>query len=189
MENRSVYQDLLYLQENFKSKKDQRNDFGKYNYRSLETMLPDLKPLLKEINCVLLFNEELLGECGYMKCTVTLQRADGSACVKTSTIIKMDDSLKGLSYGQMTGASLSYARKYALCGLLAVCEDKDLDSYNFKSQPQQTFPQDITEKINACSTLSELSTLWGDLTNEEKNNARIKARFSAKKKLLKEKNM
>lgn len=186
MENKSIYEDLLYLQQNFKSKKDNYNGFGKYNYRNIENILTDLKPLLKEIGCVIIFNEELDGQCDYLKVTCTLQRSDGSSMIKNTSIVKIDTQLKGMSQSQMTGSAITYGRKYCLCGLLAI-DDGSQDPDSLDNRPQQTYSQDITEKINACSTLSELSTLWDNLPNEQKINARVKAKFTAKKEILKKK--
>ena len=42
----NIYEKLLVIQKGLKAPKNQRNDFGKYNYRSCEDILESVKPLL-----------------------------------------------------------------------------------------------------------------------------------------------
>ena len=39
---------LMDIQQTFRAKKDQRNDFGGFNYRNVEVMLTELKPILAD---------------------------------------------------------------------------------------------------------------------------------------------
>ena len=67
----SIYKKLFELQQEFKSKKDSFNTFGKYSYRNAEAMLTTLKPMLNEKELILIFKEELVND-SFMKSTARL---------------------------------------------------------------------------------------------------------------------
>ena len=120
---------LAEIQMAFRSTKDQRNDFGGFNYRNIEVMLTDLKPILAEKGCCITFNDEVIGHDGwfYVEATATLHTPDGDISCKASAREQM--TKKGMDAAQITGSCSTYARKYALCGLLAVDDgSKDPDA-------------------------------------------------------------
>ena len=47
------------IQLELKAPKNQRNNFGKYNYRSCEDILEAVKPLLAKYNCTLTVSDEI----------------------------------------------------------------------------------------------------------------------------------
>lgn len=178
-----IYKKLFDLQQSFKSVKDCRNNFGNYNYRNAEQMLSTLKPMLNEKGLVLLFKEELV-DCGYMKCTATLiDMVDGEK-VETSSIAKIDTELKGMSYSQMSGCTISYLRKYTMGGLFSVDDGKDPDSLE-PQQPKKTKEKyiSIIDEINECNSKEELKALWTRLGNYTKNET-IKKAFTERKEML-----
>lgn len=124
---------LLKIQQELKAPKNQRNDFGKYNYRSCEDILEAVKPLLKENNLILTLNDELvqIGERYYIKATATLTDVNEPADKITNTAYaREEETKKGMDGSQITGASSSYARKYALNGLFLIDDVKDSDATN-----------------------------------------------------------
>ena len=50
---------LQKIQAELKAPKNQRNNFGKYNYRSCEDILEAVKPLLNKYNCTLTVSDEI----------------------------------------------------------------------------------------------------------------------------------
>ena len=118
---------LAKIQSELKAPKGQYNSFGKYKYRSCEDVTEAVKPLLKEHNCVLLLSDELvnIGERYYIKATVTLD--SGSGHISVTGYAREEENKKGMDGAQITGAASSYARKYALNGLLAIDDTKDAD--------------------------------------------------------------
>ena len=129
---------LFKIQQEFKSNKNLVNDFGKFNYRNLETMLGDLKPILNKYRCIILFNDDIvnIGNFNYIKSTVTLSSIDLNDNISSTAFAREDETRAGMSAGQMTGCGSSYSRKYALCGLLSVNEEKDLDSFDNRPKKQ-----------------------------------------------------
>ena len=121
---------LLKIQEQLKAPKNQRNDFGKYNYRSCEDIFEAVKPLLKENKITLRLTDELVqvGERYYIKATAIL--TDGVEIIENTAYAREEENKKGMDGSQITGASSTYARKYALNGLFLIDDVKDSDATN-----------------------------------------------------------
>ena len=123
--------ELFEIQQRLISNKANFNEFGKFNYRSLENILADVKPLLNELRCTITFTDDmvLIGERYYVKSTVTLENESGEK-KEAVAFAREDASRPGMSESQVTGTASSYARKYAICSLLAINEEQDPDSMN-----------------------------------------------------------
>lgn len=123
--------ELFKIQLDLKAPKWQTNHFWKYKYRSCEDILESVKPLLKENECTLrLFDEIILiWERYYVKATAVLMNKEW-VCIETTAYAREEESKKGMDWSQITGASSSYARKYALNGLFAIDDTKDSDWTN-----------------------------------------------------------
>ena len=121
--------ELFELQQRLVATKTNWNEFSSFSYRSLEDILMKAKPLLNELKCVIKLNDEmvLLGDRFYVKSTATLQNEKGETETATGWAREPLD-LKGMSAPQVTGTASSYARKYALASLLAIDDNKDVDS-------------------------------------------------------------
>ena len=126
----SIYEKLLSVQFHLKAPKNQRNDFGKYNYRSCEDILEAVKPQLASAKATLTISDELvlIGERYYVKATATLHDAEGSESISNTAYAREEADKKGMDGSQITGAASSYARKYALNGLFCIDDTKDADS-------------------------------------------------------------
>lgn len=122
---------LIKIQSDLKAPKGQYNDFGKYHYRSCEDILEAVKPLLKELNVSLTLSDEIVnvGDRYYIKAIATL--ANNESNITVTAYAREEESKKGMDSMQLTGATSSYARKYALNGLFAIDDTKDSDDPNF----------------------------------------------------------
>ena len=182
----SIYKKLFELQQEFKSKKDSFNTFGKYSYRNAEAMLATLKPMLNEKGLILIFKEELVND-SFMKSTARLIEVETGEEISTECVTAIDLDLKGMSSAQSTGATISYLRKYLMGGLFAVDEGKDADSMyttNF-NKPKTTEDKinNILNQILECQTIEELTDLWKQIEKKKKNEI-IKATFTSKKQMI-----
>ena len=123
---------LLGIQSNLKAPKDLFNKFGSYKYRSCESILEQTKPHLIENGCTLLLTDELvlIGERYYIKATATLVDTDSGESISVTAYAREEETKKGMDSSQITGSSSSYARKYALNGLLLIDDTKDADATN-----------------------------------------------------------
>ena len=119
---------LCRIQAALKAPKNQRNEFGKYNYRSCEDILEAVKPLLAQEGLALTISDsiEMIGTRVYVKATATL--TDGEKEIVTSAYAREADTKKGMDESQITGAASSYARKYTLNGLFCIDDTKDADT-------------------------------------------------------------
>ncbi len=120
--------ELFEIQQRLISNKGNFNEFGKFSYRSLENILADVKPLLGELKCTITFTDDmvLMGERYYVKSTVTLENENGEK-KEAVAFAREDESRAGMCESQVTGTASSYARKYAICSLLAINEEQDPD--------------------------------------------------------------
>ena len=127
--------ELFEIQQRLVSNKANFNEFGKFNYRSLENILADVKPLLNELRCTITFTDDmvLMGERYYVKSTVTLENESGEK-KEAVAFAREDASRPGMSESQVTGTASSYARKYAICSLLAINEEQDPDGMDNNTQ-------------------------------------------------------
>lgn len=150
------------IQHKLKAPKGQYNSFGKYNYRSCEDILEGVKPLLKEHNLALLIDDEIvqIGERYYVKATAKI--TDGRESVSATAYAREPDTKKGMDESQITGATSSYARKYALNALLCIDDTKDADTMDNSKKPvQQT-----QETVYNWQTLKARAT-QGGISEEE----------------------
>lgn len=130
---------LMNIQQELKAPKGQYNSFGKYSYRSCEDILEAVKPLLKKEKVVLTISDELqyIGNRYYIKATATLIDTESEATISNSAYAREEETKKGMDGSQITGASSSYARKYALNGLFGIDDNKDSDTTNISSKEDE----------------------------------------------------
>lgn len=124
---------LMIIQASLKAPKNQRNAFGNYNYRSCEDILEAVKPLLYETKTTLTISDEMVEVGGriYVKATATLKDAETWEIIESNTAYAREsESKKGMDDSQITWATSSYARKYALNGLFCIDDVKDADATN-----------------------------------------------------------
>ena len=128
-----IYEKINKIQVELKATKDNRNEFGKYNYRSAEDIYNALKPFLKEDKLILLFDEKIRIENEREILTSTIEIIDVENPVEKIT--KSIDVIvakpkNGNDLTQTTGVSISYARKYLMCGAFTIDNEKDNDAIN-----------------------------------------------------------
>jgi len=127
-----IYAKLAAIQAALKAPKTQFNKFGGYKYRKSEDILEAAKPLTNEQGCTLTCTDELqlIGDRYYIKATATLTCIEDGSSVSTTAYAREEEEKKGMDGSQVTGASSSYARKYALNGLLCIDDTADSDTTN-----------------------------------------------------------
>lgn len=138
---------LINIQQELKAPKNQHNDFGNYYYRSCEDILEAVKPLLKANDLVMRITDELIqvGERYYVKATVIL--TDGKETIENVAYAREEETKKGMDGSQITGASSSYARKYALNGLFLIDDVKDSDTTNVGNTNVEPTLEDVEKYV------------------------------------------
>lgn len=152
----SVYEKLLDVQNELKAPKSQYNKFGNYNYRNCEDILEAAKPICKKHKAVVFLSDKLVmnGERHYIEATATFIDVETNETIEVTAYAREEESKKGMDSSQVTGASSSYARKYALNGLFDVDDTKDSDFTNTKdSQTTAEVQRNYQSEINTYSTL------------------------------------
>ena len=140
----NVYEKLANVQSALKAPKGQYNSFGKYKYRSCEDIVESVKPLLKQNGLLLTLNDELVlvGDRFYVKATATIIDTAEGKSISVCAYAREEETKKGMDGSQVTGASSSYARKYALNGIFAIDDTKDSDSTNTGDEQPKDHPKD-----------------------------------------------
>lgn len=131
----TIYEKLKIIQTKLKAPKGQYNSFGKYHYRSLEDITEAIKPLLDETGATLTISDEIIqiGDRYYVKATATLYDIGSNENISVTAFARESETKKGMDESQITGATSSYARKYALNGLFAIDDTKDTDTEEYQS--------------------------------------------------------
>ena len=131
-----MFKRLSALQAELKAPKGQFNKFGNYNYRSCEDILEAVKPLLVKHNLALTVSDtiEQVNDRYYVKATATIHDPDSDKSIASTAYAREPLDVKGMSDSQITGAASSYARKYALNGLLLIDDTKDVDSNEARNE-------------------------------------------------------
>ena len=143
----NVYEKLMNIQANLKAPKGQYNSFGKYSYRNAEDILEALKPLLKDYKATVTLKDDLLliGDRYYLQATATFTDIESGENVVVTSLAREEETKKGYDVSQLTGSTSSYARKYALNGLMLIDNSElDPDSIN-------TFEKESNTQIKSLS--------------------------------------
>ena len=143
---------LMHIQNELKAPKNLRNNFGGYNYRNAESILEALKPLLDKYGATVTITDMIVqvGDRTYVNSTATIYDMDGDAKISVEAYAREAETKKGMDDAQVTGATSSYARKYALNGLFLLDDTEDVDSEAYQAQakpePQKAAPKKAPAK-------------------------------------------
>ena len=147
---------LQIIQSELNAPKNQRNNFGKYSYRSAEDIFEAAKPLLARFQFSLVVSDslELIGDRYYIKATVSLYNESMKLITHCSAYAREELALKGVQASQITGGTSSYARKYALNGLFLIDDNKDADSQdNTNHQPVELVSKISEQQLKYVNVL------------------------------------
>ena len=139
----TILEKLQKIQLELKAPKNQRNNFGKYNYRSAEDILEAIKPYEEKYKVVFKINDKLV-QLGEHVCVdseakiIDIESIDRESSVSSTAQAIIDFQAKGMQMPQRTGAASSYAKKYALGNLLLLDDTKDSDATNNHSKNTKT---------------------------------------------------
>ena len=167
----NFYEKISDIQFRLKAPKGQYNSFGKYKYRSCEDVLEAVKPLLNEHKLYISISDEIVTVQNrfYVKATVTV--SDGENVLATSAFAREEEAKKGMDGSQVTGASSSYARKYALNGLFLLDDTKDADAEEYETESKEKVKNkeqtESKKQLVSKEQLEELKKLCKEANREE----------------------
>lgn len=145
---------LLMVQSDLKAPKNQFNKSGNYHYRNCEDILEAAKPLLQSVGANLRLTDDVvqIGDRFYIKATAVFTDIETGEMIENAALARESVQKKGMDESQITGATSSYARKYALNGLFCIDDVKDADHDGGGQKPPQgtqKVSKDMVNTINA----------------------------------------
>lgn len=177
-----MIKNLSKIQNEINVKKGRYNKFGKYYYRSCEDILQAAKEVCGKYDCYVNVTDtiEYIEGRFYVKATAKVVDIKTGESEKATAFAREEENKKGMDDSQLTGATSSYARKYALCGLFAIDDSIDSDSLNgtqenegkeankkgskssSTSQPDNSQSQTaiLVGYVNECTTIEQLGSLF-----------------------------
>ena len=177
---KTITEKLVDVQGRLKAPKNQRNNFGKYNYRSCEDILEAVKPLLVEHKLSLTISDVVMNDgLQYINATATI--TDGKESISTSAQAGIDANRKGMDIAQSFGSSSSYARKYALNGLFLIDDTKDADSTNTHGNNSVASRTEELEWLN--ETDPKFSAIKAAIKDGKATLADVRKKFKVSKKV------
>ncbi len=146
----NIYEKLLEIQTELKAPKNQYNSFGNYNYRNVEDILEAVKPLCKKNKCTLILSDSVIniGDRYYIQSTARLLDIEKLESIEVNGLARESLEKKGMDSSQITGATSSYARKYALNGLFNIDDTKNADSDEMTKKTIKTVTEQDVKKVN-----------------------------------------
>lgn len=159
-----IYEKLLNVQQKLNVPKTQKNDHGKYMYRSCEDIMNASKPILKEEKAVIILSDEIvqMGDRYYVKASALLKCTETLEEIQVHAFARESLSKKGMDDSQITGSTSSYARKYALNGLLAIDDTKDSDTNERLQEESRASKEAYKEELT--KTKEHINALVVDLS-------------------------
>lgn len=166
--NMSIYEKLLNVQSKIKVLKSQYSEFGDYYFRSVEDIQSELKPICKEEGVVIICADSILciGERYYVKATVTMIDIDTQEQVECCAFAREEFEKKKVDGSQLTGMASSYARKYALGGLLLLDDNKDSDGVK-EELPKRLLGSALENAKKLTFSLNGIERTLGDCNLEQ----------------------
>lgn len=180
-QSEDIYTKLSHIQNELKAPKNQFNKFGNYKYRSCEDILEALKPLCAKYKATLIIYDEIvmIGDRYYVKAMAKLYDQETTDYIEAYAFARECIDKKGMDQAQVTGATSSYARKYALNGLFNIDDTKDFDTNEVhqqsnqkqgntqpKQQPQQQGFEQANLMANIDNRLKKLKELGVDINSK-----------------------
>lgn len=150
---KEILSKLSKIQKEIKAPKNLYNSFGKYHYRNAEGIFEAFKEYEEKYNVCLIVSDEItqVGERIYVKAVATLMDCETGDSISATAYARESSDKKGMDDSQITGTASSYARKYALNGLLLLDDTKDADTEEY--QNQNGSPKAKKTQINTIETI------------------------------------
>ena len=173
----TIYQKLAQIQQEIKCPKDKNNDFGGYKYRSAESILEALKPIMAAHKVMLILNDDIriVGDRFYVMAEAKMIDLESETTISTYAFARETLERPKMDAAQLTGSASSYARKYALNGLLLLDDVKDPDTNEFTRQ-QMDKPKPRPKGM----TTIEVDMFTADLLQAGANIQKICQRYKVK---------
>jgi len=141
--NMNIREKLMKIQVELKAPKNLYNSFGKYKYRNAEGIQEAVKPFLDRFGVYLTLSDDVIELSGntYVKSYARITDCETGEYIESTGYARESDDKKGMDSAQITGSTSSYARKYALNGLLLLDDTKDVDTEEYQKEAKKSSPK------------------------------------------------
>lgn len=161
----NVLEKLAQVQQKLAVPKANKNSFANYNYRNVEDIEKAVKPLLAEVKASIVLTDQVVEVGGRVYVKATAKFLDLEKFDDEGKVIFLDATAyareavdkKGMDDSQLTGATSSYARKFALGGLLLIDNEKDSDSTNTHGKVAPKTPTEPSPRKETANLADELT--------------------------------
>ncbi len=172
-----MIEQLVKVQNELKAPKSQYNSFGKYSYRNAEDIFEAAKPICFKYGLFLSISDEVIEVGGALFVESTATITDGEKSFNVKAQAGLDLNRKGMDKAQASGASSSYARKYALGGLFLLDDTKDADATNTHGKAPVKAVAKAELKLNSEAYLKAIQAV----TNKTVTLAQVEAKYTLSK--------
>ena len=169
-----MIEQLVKVQNELKAPKSQYNSFGKYSYRNAEDIFEAAKPICFKYGLFLSISDEVIEVGGALFVESTATITDGEKSFNVKAQAGLDLNRKGMDKAQASGASSSYARKYALGGLFLLDDTKDADATNTHGKAPAKAVAKAELKLNSEAYLKAIQAV----TNKTVTVAQVEAKYT-----------
>jgi len=169
-----MIEQLVKVQNELKAPKSQYNSFGKYSYRNAEDIFEAAKPICFKYGLFLSISDEVIEVGGSLFVESTATITDGEKSFNVKAQAGLDLNRKGMDKAQASGASSSYARKYALGGLFLLDDTKDADATNTHGKAPAKAVVKAELKLNSEAYLKAIQAV----TNKTVSVAQVEAKYT-----------
>ena len=147
---------LAQIQSEIIARKDQINNYAGFKYRTAEGILAEVMPVINKYGFYIKLSDEIkqIGGSLFLETKAELLDNSGQVVISSSAVALHEEARKGMSPAQLSGATSSYARKYALCGLFGIDDaEQDLDALATHGNNKQA--QQNSQRQQAHSVVSD----------------------------------
>lgn len=161
----NIIEKLFAIQQKAVAPKDIDNNFGGFKYRNVEGILRNIKPVLQEMGVYCRLSDEAVELNGavYIKATAALINAEDGEQIEATAYAREMETKKGMDASQCTGSASTYARKYALQGLLGLDDSKAAPV--IETDSQNPADHDEEQALSRQTILDQIFAL--DVTRKE----------------------
>jgi len=149
----NLFEKLSKIQIELKVAKTKYNSFGKYNFRSAESILEALKPFNEKYGVYFTIREIIKAHeaIPVIHSIATIYDIDGINMIEASAVVGVDLQQKGMQTPQAFGSASSYGKKYALGNLLLIDDTQDADATNSHGNKPAVKPEKEKPSIDVDS--------------------------------------
>jgi len=177
----NIYQKIAILQERITVEKSSTNTFANFKYRTIQDILRELKPLLKELEMIVTFSSGTLDGDKYSLGMLIIDIKDPNMKLSEYGEIYIDRDKSKMDLSQKVLSAKTFLKKSLLEDLLLINEDEDPDSHNntppkakAKAKTNKTTSKPASKPASKPTTSKPTSDTTSNTTSEKEIRQKLK---------------